>query len=141
MFEADNYEREANWCQLLKYLTSPLKQSLDMLAYLYMGTAPDVNSELIEVADKYQLRRLVRICENGLRNSIMMLSKHSFWQTYVHGRTALKKACFQFICLSSAKVFQTSEWANFKERKDHASLFVEVQKMSCHSDLWIPNLC
>ena len=45
----------------------------------------------------------------------------------LHGRSALKKACFKFICLHSTKVFQTSEWAEFKDRKDqYASLLVEA---------------
>ena len=94
------------------------------MTYLYTGTAPNLKtlaSELLEVAEKYQLFHLLTKCENELGRNIKMLLLAD-----LHGRSALKKVCFKFIRVNSAEVHQTSEWADFKEHKDqYASLFVE----------------
>ena len=125
MFEADMNEKQSGVIEVSDITPEAMS---DLVTYLYTGTTPDVKSELLEVADKYQLPRLRTICENELRNGI---KKTNVIKTLIladlHGRSALKKACFQFIRLNSAEVLQTSEWADFKECKDEcASLFMEV---------------
>ena len=125
MFEADMNEKQSGVIEVSDITPEAMS---DLVTYLYTGTTPDMKSELLEVADKYQLTRLLTICENELRNSI---KKTNVVKTLIladlHGRPALKRACFQFIRLNSAEVLQTSEWADFKEHKDqYASLFVEV---------------
>ena len=125
MFEADMNEKQSGVIEVSDITPEAMS---DLVTYLYTGTTPDMKSELLEVADKYQLTRLLTICENELSDNIKDTNVvKTLILADLHGRPALKKACFQFISLNSAEVFQTSEWADFKECRDqYASLFMEV---------------
>lgn len=128
MFEADMKEKRSGIIEVSD--VAPAVMS-DLLTYLYTGSAPNLESlvnELLDVAGKYQLPRLFKMCESELGKNI---KETSVFETLVladlHGRLSLKKACLKYIRVNSAKVFQTSEWADFKDRKDqYASLIVEI---------------
>ena len=127
MFEVDMKEKQSGVIQVSDITPEAMS---DLVTYLYTGTAPNLKtlaSELLEAAEKYQLFHLLTKCENELGRNIKDTNVvEMLLLADLHGRSALKKACFKFIRLNSVKVFQTSEWADFKEHKDqYASLFVE----------------
>ena len=116
---------------LLKYPTA--EAISDLVAYLYTCTAPNLKtlaSKLLDMAEKYQIPHLLTMCRFGIELA-RKIKNTNVVETLIladlHGKSALKKACFKFIRLNSAEVFQTSEWEDFKAHKDqYASLFVEV---------------
>ena len=127
MFEVDMKEKQSGVIEVSDITPEAMS---DMVTYLYTGTAPNLKtlaSKLLEAAEKYQLFHLLTKCENELGRNIKDTTVvEMLLLADLHGRSALKKACFKFIRLNSAEVFQTSEWADFKEHKDqYASLFVE----------------
>ena len=85
-------------------------------------------SELLEVAEKYQLARLLTICETELGDRLKEASViGTLILADIHGRVCLKKACLEYIRLNSARVFKTSEWADFRDHKNqYAQLYLEV---------------
>ena len=128
MFEADMKEKRSGVIEVSDITPEAMS---DLVAYLYTGTAPNLKilaSELLEVAEKYQIPRLQKMCENIMGRNIKDTNViETLILADLHGRSALKKVCFNFICLHSTKVFQTSQWAEFKDHKDqYASLIVEV---------------
>ena len=128
MFEADMKEKQSG---VIEVSDSTPEAMSDLVAYLYAGTAPNLKtlaSELLDMAEKYQIPRLLTMCRIELARKIKNTNVvETLILADLHGKSALKKACFKFIRLNSAEVFQTSEWADFKAHKDqYASLFVEV---------------
>ena len=128
MFEADMKEKQSG---VIEISDSTPEAMSDLVAYLYAGTAPNLKtlaSELLDMAEKYQIPRLLTMCRIELARKIKNTNVvETLILADLHGKSALKKACFKFIRLNSAEVFQTSEWADFKAHKDqYASLFVEV---------------
>ena len=125
MFEADMKEKQSGVIEVSDITPEAMS---DLVTYLYTGTAPNLNtlaSELLEAAEKYQLPHLITKCENELGRNIKDINVVEMIRLAdLHGRSALKKACLEFIRRNSANVFQTSEWADFKEHK--VSLLVEV---------------
>lgn len=87
---------------------SPAAMS-DLLAFLYSGTVPNVTTqafELLDVADKYQLPRLSKLCEYELDRKIRKASViPTLIMAHECGRICLKKACLEFIRLNSADIF------------------------------------
>ena len=128
MFETDMKEKRSGIIEVSDITPAVMS---DLVTYLYSGSAPNLESlvnELLDVAGKYQLPRLFKMCESELGKK---MKETSVIETLIladlHGRPSLKKACLKYIRLNSAKVLQTSEWANFKDRKDqYASLIVEI---------------
>ena len=128
MFEVDMKEKQSGVIEVSDITPEAMS---DLVTYLYTGTAPNLKtlaSELLEAAEKYQIFHLLTKCEDELGRNIKDTNVvEMLLLADLHGRSALKKACFKFIRVNSAEVFQTSEWADFKEHKDqYASLFVEV---------------
>ena len=128
MLESDMKEKQSGVVEVSDITPEAMS---DLVAYLYTGTAPNLTTlanELLEAAEKYQLPRLLTICENELGDNIKEATViGTLILADLHGRVCLKKACLEYIRSNSAKVFQTSEWANFKEHKDqYAQLYVEV---------------
>ena len=128
MLESDMKEKQSGVVEVSD--TTPEVMS-DLVAYLYTGTAPNLTTlanELLQAAEKYQLPRLLTICENELGDNIKEATV--IWTLILadlHGRVCLKKACLEYIRSNSAKVFQTREWEDFKELKDqYAQVYVEV---------------
>ena len=125
MFEVDMKEKQSGVIEVSDITPEAMS---DLVTYLYTGTTPNLKtlaSELLEAAEKYQLPHLLTKCENELGRNIKDTNVvEMLLLADLHGRSALKRACFNFIRCNSANVFQTSEWADFKEHK--VSLLVEV---------------
>ena len=128
MFEVDMKEKQSGVIEVSDITPEAMS---DLVTYLYTGTAPNLKtlaSELLEVADKYQLPRLLSTCETELGD---MLKEAGAIGTLIladlHGRVCLKKACLEYIRLNSARVFETSEWADFRDHKNqYSKLYTEV---------------
>lgn len=110
---------------------SPAAMS-NLVAFLYSGAVPKELSEtsageLLKVSDKYEVTRLIKICERELVGKI---NKTNVISTLIladmHSRACLKNACLEFICLNSADLFTYEEWKCFKQQQKHRSLFREV---------------
>ena len=128
MLESDMREKQSGVVEVPDITPEAMS---DVVAYLYTGTAPNLTTlanELLQAAEKYQLPRLLTICVNELGDNIKEATViGTLILADLHGRVCLKKACLEYIRSNSAKVFQTSEWEDFKEHKDqYAQLYVEV---------------
>ena len=82
-------------------------------------------SKLLEVAEKYHL---ITICETELGEASVI---GTLILADLHGRVCSKKACLEhcleYICLNSARVFETSEWADFRDHKNqYAQLYLNT---------------
>lgn len=124
MFEADMREARSGIVEV-SGITSDVMS--DLITYLYLGTAPNLRllaTELLDVADRYQLDRLFRMCEFELQNRMTSTSViTTLIQADLLDRAKLKKACLEFIRLNSATVFQIREWERIK---NNTSLYLEV---------------
>lgn len=94
----------------------------DLVAYLYTGIAPNVNTntlakELLSAANKYELPRLLQICERELisrisaSNVIEMLSFAEMHQT-----ENLKRACLEYIKSNFDPIKKSDAWHDFKSK-------------------------
>ena len=103
----------------------------DLVAYLYTGTAPNINKlakELLNASKKYELARLFAICESQLR---MQITPGNAIDTILladlYDATELKQACLKFIHLNSAEVQRTSQWKQLKANMEaYGELLVEI---------------
>ena len=113
MFEVDMKEKQSGVIEVSDITPEAMS---DLVTYLYTGTTPNLKtlaSELLEAAEKYQLFHLVTKCEDELGRNIKDTNGvEMLLLADLHGRSALKRACFKFIHCNSAKVFQTSEWVD-----------------------------
>ena len=127
MFEADMKEKHSGVTEVSDATPEAMT---DLVTYLYTGTAPNVKtlaSELLEAAEKYQLPRLLAMCEKELGNIAEATVIGTLVLADLHSRECLKKVCLEFIRVHSAKVFQTSEWTDFKTNKQqYSTLYMEV---------------
>ena len=110
----------------------------DMVAYLYTGTAPNIHTlakDLLAVADKYELKPLLELCENKLASEIKISSVVDLLLLAdLHNAVNLKKNCLNFIYLNLPEVCLTSQWKQLKltskHCEEHASLIIEVMQFS-----------
>lgn len=78
-----------------------------------------------DVADKYQLHRLLKMCECDLRSKMTEINViNALIQADLCSRASLKNACFEFIRRNIAKMFEISEWECLKDQ--HTSLYLEA---------------
>ena len=125
MFEVDMKEKQSGVIEVSDITPEAMS---DLVTYLYTGTTPNLKtlaSELLEVAEKYQLPHLLTKCENDKMKEASVIG--TLILADLHGRVCLKKACLEYIRLNSARVFKTREWADFKDHKNqNAQLYLEV---------------
>ena len=105
----------------------------ELLTYLYSGTAPNMKifaTDLLTVADKYQVSRLSMMCENHLKSTLEATSVVPLLvRADMHNATHLKEACLKYIHVNSAEVYKTSEWRQFKANKAaNLSLLMEIME-------------
>jgi hypothetical protein len=70
MFQADMVEKTSGIIEMTDITPAVLS---DLVAYLYTGSAPNISTqarELLMVADKYEIHRLLLMCENELTMGI-----------------------------------------------------------------------
>ena len=101
-----------------------------LLSYLYTGTAPHVDTlarELLNVANQYELPRLLSICETTLMSNITANSvlKILILAESYQAKT-LKKACLGFIKCNFAIIYELDSWKELKASATHQNLALEV---------------
>lgn len=107
----------------------------DLLAYLYIGTAPNLSTvaeELLKVSKKYELPHLVTKCINELKMNIMVDNVvEMLLLAELHGISDLKKVCLNFIHFNLGKVCETSKWKCLKDNPDqYGTLLFEALEYS-----------
>ena len=104
----------------------------DMLTFLYTGSAPNLKvlaKELLNVANKYQLPRLMVMCMYKLKEEIETDNVIEILQLAdLHGVKELKGECLEFIKSDSKAVQKTTGWEDLKgnENSNSKSLYMEI---------------
>ena len=102
----------------------------DLLAYLYTGTAPHVDTlarELLNAANKYELPRFLSICETTLVSKITANSVlEMLILAELHETETLKNACLGFIKCNYASISKLDSWKDMKASASHQNLVFEV---------------
>lgn len=126
MFECDMQEKKNNTIEIEDINPDVIS---DMLSFLYTGCAPNLTllaDGLLNAATKYELPRLVVMCENELMLKIsvdtvlVMLQCADMYQAQ-----NLKKACLSVIRCNSTEIYKTEAWKDFKTNS-HKELVYEV---------------
>ena len=128
MLESDMKEQRTNVIEI-----SDVDQAVisDMLAYLYTGSAPHLDTlvkELLNVANKYELSQLFTMCEDNLKAEIAVANVIGLLiLADMHSASYLKKACLNYIRHNSATVRSSSQWEELRKNSErHSSLLVEI---------------
>ena len=116
MFEIDMKERRSGVIEVPDITPAVMS---DLLAYLYTGTAPHMDTlarELLGVADKYELPRLLSICETTLMSKITAKSvlEILILAGLHEAAKSLKKACLCFIKSNFSHICELDSWNNMK---------------------------
>ncbi len=101
----------------------------DMLDFLYTGSAPNLNTlakNLLYAASKYELPRLVVLCENELMLNLYVDNLFEMVQcAHTYEAVNLKRACLRMIKCNSVELFKSGVWKDFKTNSDQ-NLIYEV---------------
>ena len=128
MFEVDMKEKQNSIIEISDI--SPIVMS-DLLDYVNTGNAPHLSSlakELLHVAIKYQLSRLLFMCEKELRKQLEVENVVEVCiLATLYNTVELKAACFRFIQCHSSEVVGTTGWQHLKDNVDqHSPLLIEI---------------
>ena len=130
MFVADMREKRSGVVEVSPGITAAAMS--DLVSYLYTGSAPHLSAlahELLELADRYQIHRLFKMCVSELQREMSVNSVVStLIQADLRSNSCMKKACFDFLRLNSAKMFEIAEWEDLKHH--FPSLYVEALEYS-----------
>ena len=100
----------------------------EMLHYIYTDQAPNLESmaqNLFVAAEKYQLERLMKMCEVVLASKVTtenVIDTLAFAD--LHSLAELKENCLHFIAVHSSKVMKTQSWQTLKT--ENIAVFAEV---------------
>ena len=136
MFEIDMKERRSGVIEAPDITPAVMS---DLLAYLYTGTAPHVDTlvrELLNVANKYELPRLLSICETTLVSKITADSVFEILTfAELHQAKTLKKACLGFIKCNFTSICELDSWKDMKTTNSpiHQILVCEILEYYHHS--------
>ncbi len=116
MFEIDMKEKRSDTVEISDLDPEVLS---DLLAYLYTGNCPNLSTlakELMNVANKYQLPRLMAMCEKELESRVVAKSVIELLVLAdFHQASHLKAACLKFITINStSSIFRSEGWKNLK---------------------------
>lgn len=104
----------------------------EMLVYIYTGRVPKIEemvSDLLYVADKYQLRHLKSLCEQHLTYRLQVDNAACIVQlAYLHNAADLRKNALQFISKHLAEVRATKEWEEVKQGNEVLDDLIEVMQ-------------
>lgn len=130
MLEVDMKEKH---CGIIEISDISPDVMSDLLAYLYTGTAPNMNKlakELMTAANKYELSQLLVLCENTL---MMTLSSENVLEILVHAErhqaSNLKQICLKLI-KTNGGILESESWKEFKKIDEYKSLAFEVLEFS-----------
>ena len=103
----------------------------DMLAYIYTGSAPNLDTlarELLNVATKYELSGLFTICERELKLKMIVTNVIELLQLAdMLDSSYLKKACLDYISFNSGAIRSSEEWKRLKEScEGHVSVLMDI---------------
>ena len=136
MFEIDMKERRSGVIEVSDITPTVMS---DLLAYLYTGTAPHVDTlarELLNAANKYELPRLLSICETTLVSKITVDSVFKILiHAELHRAKILKNACLSFIKCNFARICELDSWNDMKTTNSptHQMLVCEIFEYYHHS--------
>ena len=120
MFLVDMTEARKNSVEISDI--DPLVVS-DMLAFLYSGMAPNLETlarDLLIAANKYELPRLGAMCENALKMEMTVANAvELLLHSDLHQATELKKACMEFIRSNTTEIYKSDGWKQLKENSAH----------------------
>ena len=127
MFEIDMKERRSGVIEVPDITPAVMS---DLLAYLYTGTAPHVDTlarELLNAANKYELPRLLSMCETTL---VSKITADSVLEVLIlaelHQAKTLRKACLGFIKCNFAIICELDSWKELKASATHQILVIRV---------------
>ena len=127
MFEIDMKERRSGVIEVPDITPAVIS---DLLAYLYTGTAPHVDTlarELLNAANKYELPRFLSICETTLVSKITADSVlEMLILAELHQAKTLRKACLGFIKCNFTRICKLDSWIELKSSATHQILVIEV---------------
>ena len=119
MFQVDMKEKERGTVEISDI--DPAVMS-DVLIFLYTGEVPNMRTlakELLKAANKYELSRLMMMCEIDLKIDINVSNViDKLILADLHQAKNLKKACLKFIKQNAIKVHQTEGWKTLKNNSD-----------------------
>ena len=121
MLESDMKEQRTNVIEI-----SDVDQAVisDMLAYIYTGSAPNLDTlvrELLNVANKYELPGLLTMCKRELKLKINAENVIELLQLAdLLDSSYLKKACLNYISLNSGAIRNSKEWKQLN-KEEHTS--------------------
>lgn len=131
MFVTDMSEKRSNVIEISDIEPVVMK---DLLAYIYTGSAPHLSrlaKELLNAATKYEIPRLVAMCEEKLKKRLNASNvvETLLWANFLSAK--LKGACLRFIHLHSNEVKRTSGWKHLKKNSDeYSSILVEIMEFT-----------
>ena len=127
MFQVDMTETRKNSMEISDI--DPLVVS-DMLAFLYSGVAPNLETlarDLLMVSNKYELPRLMAMCENALKMEMTVANAvELLLHSDLHQAMKLKKASMEFIHSNATEIYKTDGWKQLKE--NHSALLCELME-------------
>ena len=128
MLESDMKEQRTNVIEI-----SDVDQAVisDMLAYIYTGSAPNLDTlarELLNVANKYELSGLFTMCERELKLKINLENVIELLQLAdMLDSSYLKKSCLNYISFNSGAIRSSEEWKQLKEKcEGHVSVLMDI---------------
>jgi hypothetical protein len=121
MFQADMVEKTSGIIEMTDITPAVLS---DLVAYLYTGSAPNISTqarELLMVADKYEIHRLLLMCENELTMGIdadNVMDVLLFAEMH-QAAAELKGVCLKYIKTNLEKFLKSEGWQD--EKAKHGS--------------------
>lgn len=141
MLAADMTEKRS--CTVKITDISPAAVS-DLVAYLYTGSAPNVSTqakELLNAAVKYELPRLLLMCEKELKSRLGAANAiEMFIFAEMHQAMTLKTACLECIKNNFDRVYKSDGWQDLKSKSTnsddiYSTLVAEMLEFCQHQDL------
>ena len=115
MFQHDTKEHKENRAQISDCDPDTVEE---MLQFIYTGEAPrlkEMTHSLFVIADKYQLERLKKMCEQALWEKLdVQNAVDTLLLAITHDLVELKRSCIRFITTHVSKVMKTEGWENLK---------------------------
>ena len=115
MFQHDTKEHKENRVQISDCDPYTVEE---MLTFIYTGEAPrlkEMAHSLFVIADKYQLERLKKMCEQALWEKLDVTNAvDTLLLAVTHDLVLLKRSCIRFITTHISKVMKTVGWGKLK---------------------------
>uniref|UniRef100_A0A0N5B2C3 Speckle-type POZ protein (inferred by orthology to a human protein) n=1 Tax=Strongyloides papillosus TaxID=174720 RepID=A0A0N5B2C3_STREA len=110
----------------------------EMVRYLYTGTSPNMDEddmayEMLEIAEKYNLKRLKFMAEESLLYNLSIEDAcRCLVHSELHSSGFLKEWCLRFIYLNAENIVNTEEWKEVVN--NHPSLVARLFNIAVNID-------